>query len=181
MVITGRRARLEAAQREAIRGNRQDGDRPPKAPPTRIQEPKKVQRDEERQRLNARGYYVTPPAPNHQRDKEQLAKLEEEEEERQRRIALSTQEAEEERQRLQAYVERLEAEAAQQGIPEKVIAQVQQVQVEVPEIGALPEVVNSSTSGSTSGQTSSKSLNTGRRQQQVEDAEDTTGNTSIST
>eukprot|EP00971_Amphidinium_carterae_P071685 1417899-Amphidinium_carterae.3 len=87
MVITGRCSRLEAAQREAVRGNGQDAKRRPKAPPAGIQPPLRMtsqttstsstqqlrdnaQRNEERQRLNAGGYYVTPPGPNYQRDKE---------------------------------------------------------------------------------------------------------------
>eukprot|EP00971_Amphidinium_carterae_P146430 2902495-Amphidinium_carterae.1 len=136
IVITGRRARLEAAQREAVHGNKQDPKRLPKAPPAGMQAPpprktsqttstsstqqlrENVQRSEERLRLNAGGYYVSPPGPNYQRDKERLAKFEAEEKQ-QRLLALSAQEAEEERQRLQAYVERLEAEAAQQGVPEE--------------------------------------------------------------
>eukprot|EP00971_Amphidinium_carterae_P047726 939926-Amphidinium_carterae.1 len=192
MVITERRSRLEAAQR-AVHGNTQDAERPPKAPLAGIQVPasrtplpqptlttqqlrEKVQHEEERQRLNAGGHYVSPSAPNHQQDKERLAKLEAEEGRQQLR-ALSEREAEDERQRLQAYAKRLEEElqehAAQQGVPEERIAQVQEVQVAVPEISALPaaELVNGSTSGSTSGQTSSTSSNT-RRRQQVEDSDE---------
>eukprot|EP00971_Amphidinium_carterae_P058047 1147973-Amphidinium_carterae.1 len=73
MFITGRRSRLEAAQREAVHGNAQDAERPPKAPSAGIQVPasrtplpqptltaqqlrEKVQREEERQRLHAGGY-----------------------------------------------------------------------------------------------------------------------------
>eukprot|EP00971_Amphidinium_carterae_P262729 5212047-Amphidinium_carterae.1 len=64
MVITGRGSGLEAAQRGAVHGNTQEAERPP---PAVIQVPasrtpiqqlrEKVQSDEERQRLNAGGYY----------------------------------------------------------------------------------------------------------------------------
>eukprot|EP00971_Amphidinium_carterae_P307460 6110017-Amphidinium_carterae.1 len=187
-----RRARLEAAQREAVHGNAQDGERRPKAPPSRIHPPHRmtsrtptvniqqlresVRRNEERQRQNAVGCYGTPPGPNYQRDREHLAKLEEDE--RQKRQAEAEEEVRqreiaEEREALQASVQRLEAEAS---VPKEVIAQVQAVQVKgIPEIPAIPaetaEVVNSSTSGSTSAQTSSRSSKTRRLQQVDEDDE----------
>eukprot|EP00971_Amphidinium_carterae_P337291 6474025-Amphidinium_carterae.2 len=111
---------------------------------------------------SAGGYYVTPPGPHHQRYKERLAKLEEDERQREAEAKEEARHLEitEERDRLNAYVQRLEAEAS---VPQEVIAQVQDVQVEVPEIPAI---------GSTSGQTSWRSSNTRRLQQGEDDDEE---------
>eukprot|EP00971_Amphidinium_carterae_P177187 3514009-Amphidinium_carterae.3 len=166
MVMTARRARLEAAQRrEVLHGDGQDAETLPKAPPAGVQVPaskaplpqpalnllrEKVQREEERQRQQAGGYYVSPPGPNHQQDRERLLKLEEVE-----------------RQRLQD--EELQRQAAQQEVPQERVYHVQEVHVVVPELSAEVPQVDSATTGSSS--TSEQSSHT-RRLQAVDDQED---------